>query len=77
MENNKKNRICKCCGRNLPLNAFKLLGKLGYEHVCIDCKEAIKRNSLEQYNTQAILKELRRRGVKGKFTFTRTETIEL
>lgn len=85
MENNNNitndaisKKKCKCCGKLLDITEFKQLGKLGYEPVCQNCKNIVsKGNTLASYTIQQLLRELRSRGVKGKFTYTRVETIEL
>ena len=79
LENSDKTRKCKCCGKILPLEEFKLFGKKGKtECVCITCKNIVKKgNSLASYTIQELLRELRNRGVSGKITYTRTEIIEI
>ena len=74
-DNKKK---CKCCGKFLPIEEFHKHGKTGYSLVCNTCKNiAAKGNSLQSYTIQQLLRELRSRGVKGKFTYTKIETIEI
>lgn len=78
METDDTTRICKCCGKKLPIQYFKLKDKLGREVVCESCKETVRKGSLlTNYTIQELLRELRSRGVKGKFTFTETKVIEI
>lgn len=69
---------CGCCEKLLPIESFDKHGKSKYKKVCRDCKAKAKGdNSLKSATIQTLLRELRERGVKGKFTYTRTETIEI
>lgn len=85
METNKQNsqfetltRKCECCEKELPYSCFDKHGKTKYKKVCKHCKElALSKNPIKTYSIPELLRELRDRGVKGKFTYTKTETIEL
>lgn len=71
-------RTCRCCERKLPITEFDKHGKSKIYVVCRNCKNTVKKGkTIASYTTQEILRELRDRGVKGTFTYTRTETIEL
>lgn len=89
MTNNKSNvntsssveevRTCLCCDKKLPIDAFDKHGKTKIKRVCRACRTTV-RNSKSQignYTIQELLRELRERGVKGKFTYTKVETIEI
>lgn len=72
-----RTRKCLCCDKVLPIEEF---GKFGikYFKVCKTCKNIVKQgNNLASYTTQQMLRELSSRGVHGKFTYTRVETIEI
>lgn len=76
--NKATHRYCACCGKLLPRDDFDPHGKNKLQQVCRHCKAIVKYgSSIKSYTTQEILRELRDRGVKGKFTYTRVETIEL
>lgn len=72
-----KTRKCLCCDEVLPIEEF---GKYGSKRlrVCQTCKNIIKNgNGLKSYTIQQMLRECASRGVHGKFTYTRVETIEI
>lgn len=70
-------KVCRCCDKKLPVEYFSVHAR-GYRSVCNDCRNLAKRGShLEKYSIQELLKELRNRGIKGKFTYTKIETIEI
>ena len=76
-------RVCKKCGRELPLEQF-VKNKHGYTSICKECrygkkKEPKRRNyygmtqkplavSIETYSDQQLLAELKARGWSGTLT---------
>jgi hypothetical protein len=80
------NKICKVCGRELPLSAFKKhrLSKDGYTAYCKTCashKREAKIDfastmgggnpALKDFTPRELIEELKARGYKGKLTIER------
>ena len=58
IKNNNQTKICKCCGRELPLSSFAKSGKKIYCKICKSCENKQRRkkrednrfsNGIEQY----------------------------
>ena len=89
----EETRICKECGRELPLEMFKTTRWGDKVHVCNDCAAEKYRKSrannkeqkvnkarslrLEDFSPRELMEELARRGYKGELTYTRIETIDI
>lgn len=63
-------KVCKVCGRELPIDEFPKYGK-GYKHTCKCClKQKNKRSAkFENVPSRELIEELRLRGYKGKLTY--------
>ena len=58
IKNNNQTKICKCCGRELPLSSFAKSGKKYTRKICKSCENKQRRekrednrfsNGIEQY----------------------------
>lgn len=80
MEDNSKNiiatpiveeetRVCKCCGKTLPLSSFYKKGN-GYRKICISClrNEDGTTDKFRGFESRELIDELIARGYKGKLT---------
>ncbi len=74
-------KVCKGCGRELPLNQFPIhrRSKDGHTGICHDCHRRRYRNTigkgdevnpLEKFTARQLGDELYRRGYKGELTYT-------
>lgn len=63
-------KVCKVCGRELPLEEFPTYGK-GYKATCKCClRQKNKRSAkFENISSRELIAELRLRGYKGKLTY--------
>ena len=80
---------CKCCGRELPVENFKMTRWSTRAQVCNDCalehrkgnhkakQYGARQLTLQDYTPRELMEELARRGYEGKLTYTRVETIDI
>lgn len=82
---NSQTKVCTCCKRVLPLEAFGKKGD-GIRTVCKECtnrklrqyrlkkqsepSKSLKNPALEEFTPQELITELRARGYEGNLTFT-------
>lgn len=78
VETVKEKKICKCCGRELPLSNFDKRG-IGYRNYCREClrKENGVSERFAQFTSRELLEELRSRGYKGTLKYVKVEEIKL
>lgn len=76
-------KLCKCCGRELPISQFNKHSKNsdGLQAYCKDCQKqknqlSINKRKLEvinselaKYTPRELINELHRRGYKGTLTY--------
>lgn len=74
--NNKK--ICKCCGKELPLNNFRKYAQ-GYRTVCMTCEREKKgiSDKFKNFTSRELLEELRSRGFKGTLKYVKIEEFNI
>lgn len=74
----KEKKICKCCGRELPLSNFDKRGG-GYRNYCREClrKENGISERFAQFTSRELIEELRSRGYKGTLKYVKVEEIKL
>ena len=77
-------KVCKGCGRNLPLSAFALHDKSkdGHMSECKECRrrkssKASKGNPLEKFTARELMHELSRRGYDGEISYVEVHKIRL
>lgn len=65
-------RICKCCGKELPITEFNHYTKTNYRWICKKCQEIDnpKDSKFDGITSRELILELRARGYKGKLTKT-------
>ncbi len=70
-------RICKCCGKELPITEFNHYRKHSYRWICKSCeKDDIPKNEkLKDITSRDLVLELRARGYRGKLTKTITKDL--
>lgn len=71
-------KICKCCGKELPITMFNKRGT-GYRNVCIVCERGDNGASekFKQFTSRELMEELRLRGFKGTFKRMTVEEITI
>lgn len=81
---NEPMKVCKGCGRNLPLSAFALHDKSkdGHMSECKECRrrkssKASKGNPLEKFTARELMHELNRRGYDGEISYVEVHKIRL
>ena len=77
-------KVCKGCGRKLPLSAFALHDKSkdGHMSECKECRrrkssKASKGNPLEKFTARQLMHELNRRGYDGEISYVEVHKIRL
>ena len=73
-------RICKCCGKELPITEFNHYTKTSYRWICKQCQENQendnpKNDKFNGISSRELILELRARGYKGKLTKTITKDV--
>lgn len=75
MENNKETKVCKSCGREMPISSFMLTRFGTASNVCKDCirekklkkidarKDRNRIAKLEDYTVRELCDELKNRGI--------------
>lgn len=82
-------KICKKCGRSLPVANFKMTHWGKHAAVCNECATAARMSNvakkeanfkelrLSDFTPRELMEELARRGYEGKLTYTHIETIDI
>lgn len=70
-------RICKGCGKELPITEFNHYTKTSYRWICKQCQESNnpKDDRFNGITSRELILELRARGYRGKLTKTITKDI--
>lgn len=71
-------KVCKVCGKALPLTHFHKRGK-GYRNTCIECskRETGATDKFKDITSRELIDELRARGYEGTLTKKIVETYKL
>ena len=88
-----ENAICKKCGRELPLSAFKVTRWGTHAQVCNECVTSSRVSTISQkrktvttmyrdmrlkdFTPRELMEELARRGYEGKLTYTEVHEIDI
>lgn len=74
----EEKRYCKKCKQWLPISHFEKYG-VGIRHVCKACQYNIKNPSEKfiDFTSRELIEELRRRGYRGKLTYTEITEVKL
>lgn len=74
----EQKRYCRKCKQWLPISHFEKYGA-GIRHVCKACQHNIKNPSDKfiDYTSRELIEELRRRGYRGKLTYTEVTEVKL
>lgn len=74
----EQKRYCRKCKQWLPISHFNKYGA-GIRHVCKACEHNIKNPSEKfiDFTSRELIEELRRRGYKGKLTYTEVTEVKL
>ena len=67
-EATEQKKICKCCGKELPISNFKRQSR-GYRKICMACERSANGVSerFSSFTDRELMEELRSRGYKGIF----------
>lgn len=70
-------RICKCCGKELPITEFNHYTKTNYRLICKQCQENNnpKDDRFNGIRSRELILELKARGYRGKLTKTITKDV--
>lgn len=70
-------RVCKCCGKTLPITAFNYYRKNRIRSICKSCEnDDIPTNpKFKDVTSRELVCELRARGYRGKITKTITKDL--
>ena len=70
-------RVCRCCGKELPITEFNHYRKNNYRLICKQCQENdnTKNDKFNGISSRELILELRARGYKGKLTKTITKDV--
>lgn len=73
----QQTRICKCCGRELPITDFNHYTRKTYRWICKSCEndDIPKNEKLKDITSRDLVLELRARGYRGKLTKTITRDL--
>lgn len=78
VETTNKKKICKCCGKELPITAFRKHAG-GYRSICMTCEREGSGISekFKSFADRELMEELRSRGYKGVFKRVKIEEIKI
>ena len=70
-------RICKCCGKELPITEFNHYRPNTYRLICKSCQEnnIPKNDKFKDVTSRELILEFRARGYRGKLTKIITKDI--
>lgn len=86
--NETTTKVCRSCGRELPLSALNLHNKSEDGH-CSECKECSRRrsrkaiaknaksNPLAQFTARELMVELKKRGYEGTLEYVQVHKINI
>lgn len=74
----QQKKICKCCGKELPITMFNKKGT-GYRNICISCErgDSGASDKFKSYTSRELMEELRARGFKGTLKRMKIEEIKI
>lgn len=74
----EEKRYCRKCKQWLPISYFEKYG-VGIRHICKACQHNIKNPSEKfiDFTSRELIEELRRRGYKGKLTYTEITEVKV
>lgn len=77
-ETTTEKKICKCCGKELPLTMFNKKGP-GYRSICISCErgESGASDKFKEFTSRELMEELRSRGFKGVLKRIKVEEVNI
>lgn len=77
-ETTTEKKICKCCGKTLPLTMFNKKGP-GYRNICISCErgESGASDKFKEFTSRELMEELRSRGFKGVLKRIKVEEVNI
>ena len=82
-------RVCKRCGRELPIEYFKKTRWGDHTHVCRDCDfekrrenaqkkvDEVKKNTLSDFTPRELMQELAKRGYTGTLEYVEVHKINI
>lgn len=75
----KETRMCKSCGRTLPLNMFKAYKGGKHSTICNSCANASKgiSDKFKDITSRELIIELRNRGYVGELHYTVSKTVKI
>lgn len=74
----EEKRYCRKCKQWLPISHFEKYG-IGIRHICKACQHNIKNPSERfiDFTSRELIEELRRRGYRGKLTYTEITEVKV
>ena len=74
----EQKRYCRKCKQWLPISYFEKYGA-GIRHICKACQHNIKNPSERfiDFTSRELIEELRRRGYRGKLTYTEITEVKV
>lgn len=74
----EQKRYCRKCKQWLPISHFEKYGA-GLRHICKACQYNIKNPSEKfiDFTSRELIEELRRRGYRGKLTYTEITEVKV
>lgn len=77
-ETTTEKKICKCCGKELPITMFNKKG-IGHRSICISCErgESGASEKFKDFTARELMEELRSRGFKGVLKRVKVEEVKI
>ena len=74
----QQKKICKCCGKELPITMFNRKGP-GYRNICMSCErdKIGVSDKFKDFTSRELIEELRSRGYKGTLKYVKVEEFNL